>query len=364
VPTKLRLATFNVENLFSRAKVLNYKNQSTGDQKLAAIEVLRSILKKDTYSPQDKTDIYRMVKRELQNFITIRENRHKLLGKSRVVAAGAGDWDGEIVFREAKFSEVQRENTARVIKEVAAHVLCIVEAESLPVLRSFDTDLLGSRYPYDLLIDSFDPRGIDVGLYSKFAFGTVRTHMFDKSGSSRTFSRDCLEVDVLLPGSRTLHMLCNHFKSKANDKGGTADARRRQQAEAVRDILAANYDLTKDLVVVAGDFNDNPTSGPLQPLLAMTNLHDVLELQFPGEPAKRWTYYYKQVEQIDFLLVSEPLKDAFRKAGVERRGIYDLERITSKAKGGVGVEKQYPTVGHYADCASDHGAVWAEFALP
>jgi hypothetical protein len=78
---------------------------------------------------------------------------------------------------------------------------------------------------------------------------------------------------------------------------------------------------------------------------------------------KRWTYYYKKFEQIDFILVSKPLKDRFRKAGVERRGMHKLKKLTTSSNGLVDVEKEYDAVTHWANAASDHGAVWAEFDL-
>jgi len=71
----------------------------------------------------------------------------------------------------------------------------------------------------------------------------------------------------------------------------------------------------------------------------------------------RWTYHFQGVQQIDYLLVSKPLKSAFVQAGVERRGIHQLSVITQ------GQETEFDTVTSGANAASDHGAVWAEFAV-
>lgn len=213
-----------------------------------------------------------------------------------------------------------------------------------------------------MLIDANDPRGIDVGLYSNYPLGDINTHMFDKEGNKTIFSRDCLEVEVLLPNGQNLYMLCNHFKSQGYDPEGTSSEKRERQAKKVAQILE-KYDLEKDWVAVAGDLNDNPTSPPLQPLLNVKNMYDVLELQYPANPLKRWTYRYKQFEQIDFLLVSKPLKDRFSKAGVERRGIYNLKKLTTSSQGQVDIEIEYDTVTSWTNSASDHGAIWAEFGV-
>lgn len=362
-----RVASFNVENLFGRAKVLNLADYSIGDQILQQIDEFHQLLKKETYSSEDKKRIVELYNKKLKPYVDVREDRGKLFKKrgwtvTGVRAGGAGEWDGSIEFKRARFSELTRENTARVIKDLKADVLCIVEAENRETLKSFDAHVLRYRYPYEMLIDGNDPRGIDVGLYSKLALGAIRTHMFDKDERGTIFSRDCLEVEVILPNDVPLHLLCNHFKSRGYDFYGSADDKRTRQARKVAEILS-KYDLAKDWVVVAGDFNDNPTSDPLQPLLTTENLYDVLALQFPEDEGNRWTYHYNKFEQIDFVLVSKPLKDRFRSAGVERRGMHNLGKLTRSANGKVTVEEEYKTVTHWTNAASDHGAVWAEFGL-
>jgi predicted extracellular nuclease len=166
---------------------------------------------------------------------------------------------------------------------------------------------------------------------------------------------------VVLPGDQRLYILCNHFKSRGYDTDDTADGRRARQAAQVAKILRDKYDLTSQWVVVAGDLNDNPERAPLRSLLDVPNLHDVLALQFPDTPMKRWTYHYQQFEQIDYILVSAPLRQRFRRAGVERSGIYRLKALTTSSGGTVDTEKEYRSVTHWTNAASDHGAVWAEF---
>jgi len=357
MPTTLRVASFNVENLFSRVKILNLRDHSVAADALKQVDDLNKLLRKTSYSTTDKRQIVDLYQ-ALKIYIQIREDRGKLFNrtKTQVVAHGVRDWDGEVEFKRAKFSEQARENTAKVIKAVKADVACIVEAEARPALVAFNADLLDSRkFKYAMLIDGNDPRGIDVGVLSGFPIVSLKSHLYDGSANSRTFSRDCLRVEMQLPSGQSLHLLCNHFKSKSGGETAT-DPRRRRQAERVAEILG-EYDLTRDLLIVAGDLNDTPTRNPLRPLLDLPHLHDVLALQFPSDAAARWTYHFRDVQQIDYILVSEPLKNAFAKAGVERRGIYRLAQITG------GAEREFDTVTRWTDAASDHGAVWAEFTL-
>jgi endonuclease/exonuclease/phosphatase family metal-dependent hydrolase len=355
----MRIASFNVENLFSRAKVLNFRDNTLGSAQLAKISELQDLLKEKVYT--NKTQIFNRYD-ALKEFIDITEDRGKLFKKSGVAkvgikANGADDWDGTIEFKRDKFDAATRGNTSKTIKAVKADVFCIVEVENRETMTSFNSNLLGTgKFPYNMCIDGNDMRGIDVGLYSKYPVTNIRTHIFDKTATNAkpTFPRDCLEVELKISNTKKLHMVCNHLTSKLSDKTGD---KRKKQCEEIKKILNANYDLKTDLVAVAGDFNDTPDSGVLDTLLNMTHLHDVLKLQFPNK-ADRWTYHYAgKNDQIDYILVSTPLKNLFQKAGVERRGMHDL---LSKSNG---AETSFPEVTSPANAASDHGAVWADFNL-
>lgn len=373
-----RFASFNCENLFSRARALNLSDPTVGDKVLAYIDELDKLLRKTTYSPADKTKMLKMFQgtdvdgkgNKLSHYIDIREDQGKLWKRARfaitgVSASGKDDWNGAIEHKRADANELARENTAKVMKAVKADVACVVEVENRPMLQAFNRELLGTRkFAYSMVIDGNDTRGIDVGLLSNYPLHGIWTHIFDGTPQSRTFSRDCLEVELELPNGKMLYVLCNHLKSRGYGDQDANDARRERQAKALKEILG-KYDLSSDFVIVAGDLNDSPSRPPrvLRHLLEIPNLHDVLELQFPGDESARWTYHYNDFEQIDYILVSKPLKDQFVKAGVERRGIHDLNTLTVNSGGKVAVETEFPSVTSWTNAASDHGAVWAEFNL-
>jgi len=356
----MRIASFNTENLFSRAKVLNFQNSDVGNDLLARIGELKELLKAQTYT--NKTQIFNRYM-ALKEYIEITEDRGKLFKKSGsaivgIKANGAGDWDGTIQFKREKFTETTRLNTAKTIKEVKADIFCIVEVENREVLSFFNSELLGTgKFKFNMCIDGNDQRGIDVGLLSRFPIKNIRTHIFDKKAANAKpiFPRDCLEVELEISGGRPLHIICNHLTSKLSDKAGD---KRKLQCEEIKKIIHAHYNLKTDLVVVAGDLNDTPDSTALGPLLNMQNLFDVLQLQFGNNMNNRWSYHYRgSFDQIDYVLVSKPLKDVFQRAGVERRGMFDLATLTA------GAETSFSTVTAPSNAASDHGAVWADFNL-
>jgi len=334
---KLRIASFNVENLFRRAKILNELERTETTRLLKLVDELQGLLKETNYTELRKKRIVALLK-ELRGYVTVRVDRGKLftgMGATKVGADGKHDWDGEILFTHEKVKEGARKSTAAVIKAVKADVCCIVEAENRIILDAFNTEMLSGvqRFQQNMLIDGNDVRGIDVGLLSKLPLGAIRTHMFEKDTTGRAlFSRDCLHVEVLLPNKKVLHVLCNHFKSKMNNDAAS-DSKRKRQATRVAELVK-EFDLVKDLVVVAGDLNDTPDSDPLGPLMKVRNLHDALGMQFGTDMRQRWTYKYRsQLNQIDYLLISKPLKEAFVAAGVERRGIHGVESTTGRSPG-------------------------------
>ena len=355
MPT-FRIASFNVENLFSRAKVLNLADHVEAGRLLNEIAKLKKLLGKPNYTLGDKQAIKALLT-ELNSYIFIREDRGKLLNQQgNVSASGASAWDGVIEFKRAEIPELAREATADVLKAAKADVVCVVETENRLMLQQFNSQAMDSKkFPRILVVDGNDERGIDVGVYTKLEFGRIHTHIYDRDAKGEIFSRDCLEVELLkLPNGKPLHLFCNHLKSKGFGPQASNDDKRKRQTTRLAEILG-QYDLTKDYVAVAGDMNDTPDSDPMKPLLNVPNLFDVLELEFGSDAAQRWTYRYSgQNNQIDFILVSKPLKNAFKKAGVERRGIWGIETIIP------GVQP-FPSGTKKTHAASDHGAVWAEF---
>lgn len=376
-----RIATFNAENLFRRAKALNLKDSLETDSVMAKVKDLATILAQPAYAANDKAAIWKL-SAELNEYITIREDfgtfgqlrTHPTVQRAgyQISAAcqGRGSWSGEIEFKTEPFSDEQRKNTARVINEMKADVQCLVEVESMPTVKTFNADVLNSKFKEFVVLDTIiDPRGIDVGCLSKFPILGIRSHMFEKLGNRFIWSRDCLEVLIQVPfdDGKPLWVFCNHFKSQrgqSQQERDDAAAKRKGQAKRLTELLAQR-DLTTEYVVVLGDLNEDVTNEykSLSPLFKTTDLHSVVDLALP--PESRWTHYYapeknkpnKGLSTLDYLLVSTPLKNRMVQAGIERRGIAELATITS------GAEQPFDTVKGWATAASDHAGVWAEFRL-
>jgi len=319
--TKIRLSTFNCENLFSRARVLSLSEPA---RRIELLDRLANL----PHPP-----------RKLQ---------------AAALARHVEFSSGGLRHRRAAISDERREAKAQVLRAVDADVQCLVEAESRLAIEAVNRMHLKGRFPFSMLVESHDPRGISVGLMSKLPIVNLRSHLFDHDAQGGLFERDCVEIELTL-AERRLHLLITHFHG-ADVDGSGGDALRRRQAAAAAQLLTQRFDLGRDLVAVLGDLGDSPLHAPqtLAPLLKTDGLSDVLALQF-AIPDDRWTCHLRQNEQRDYILVSDALKAAFCQAGIERRGLPDLQSNS------IANEQPFSTVSTAARCASQHAAVWADF---
>ncbi len=367
----LKVATFNVENLFERAKALNLDTFAEGKPILEAYQRLNLLLQKDEYKPPDKQKILDGLKAlglqssDTGKFAILRQNRGRLVkrpnnGPMQVVANGRGEWIGWIELRTEAVDEVATRNTAQVIRDIAADVLGVVEAEDRIALKRFNEDVLaavgGTPYEHVMLIDGNDERGIDVGLLSRVSAGitTMRSHVDDMRDGRVIFSRDCPEYELTLASGATVLVMVNHLKSKGFGSQATSNAKRREQAVRVREIYDARRAAGVELIIILGDFNDTPDSEPLASLLkAGSDLHDVSEHDVYEDDGRPGTFANgTKSNKIDYILLSPALFSLVKRAGVFRKGVWggkngDLWEIYPEMEGP-----------HHA--ASDHAALWVE----
>jgi endonuclease/exonuclease/phosphatase family metal-dependent hydrolase len=372
----MRLAVYNVENLFDRAKAMNLETWEDGRPILEKFAELNTLLGELDYTPAVQQKMAQLIvalgmeKSDTGPFVILRRNRGGLLkrpktGGVEITASGRGDWVGSLELRDEPINEHAMRNTARVIRDLGADVLGVVEAESRPVLKAFNDEILpsvqGTAFRHVMLIDGNDERGIDVGLMSgpQYPIGRMRSHVDDRlpDGSDRIiFSRDCPEFEVTTAKGERLLVMVNHFKSKGF--GGKADSDRRRKAQATRvakictDRLAEGW----DYIAVIGDLNDTPDSDPLKPLVADSRMKDAFLHPAFDDGGFAGTYGLSNPgNKIDYMLLSPKLFAKVEKGGVIRTGMWPGSRPKRW--------DTYEELKRPQDAASDHAALWVDLDL-
>jgi predicted extracellular nuclease len=277
---KLRITTFNVENLFNRYTFL--------DQPFHQKNYERFIMAKGLVS----------------------------------LASRKGD------LVPVSTTDIQRTNTALAIQEANPDVLAVCEIENLYTLRNFNSVYLQNRYDRMISIEGNDLRGIDVGLLIRKGAPVeildVRTHVDDpQPGKTVTrasvenfgyrvtnaiFSRDCLEVSLQVKG-KVITLLLNHLKAQDQNQAQSR-ARRKLQADKVA-TLVDEVVVAGRLPIVLGDLNTDPKATPgdhsIDALLNHSSLQDPF---LTLKPADRWTHFYEfgsSVSRIDYILPHKSL---------------------------------------------------------
>lgn len=369
----MRLAAYNVENLFDRAKALNLDSWAEGKPILEDFAELSQLLGELNYTAARKKKMAELMIRlglkesDTGPFVILRRNRGGLLkrpnsGGIEIVAAGRADWVGQLELREEPVNERAMRNTARVMADVKADILAVVEAESRPVLAAFNDEIVlavgGDPFKQVMVIDGNDERGIDVGLMTRggHRIGLMRSHVDDLKDDVRVFSRDCPEFQVTVPSGKTVFVLVNHLKSKGFGSTAASNKRRKLQAERVAEIYKGLIADGHDLVAVVGDLNDTPDSDPLKPLVQSTSLKDVFvhpkfdDGGFPG------TYgSCTKSNKIDYILLSPKLFAKVTAGGVFRTGMWP----------GVRPRKWdcYEELTKPHEAGSDHAAIWVDIDI-
>ncbi len=365
-----RLASFNVENLFDRARALNQDTWAEGKPILDKHAKFNTILQKATYTAADKAQIIALMKDlgiendDTGKFVVLRQNRGRLISRHQngtisVVAEGRNDWVGWLELRPGPVDERAIENTGRVIRDVGADILAVIEAEDRIALKEFSTQVLadvgGTPYDHIMLIDGNDQRGIDCGLLTRqdFPIDRMRSHVDDAATDGQTtFSRDCPEFEIALPSGATILLLVNHLKSKGYGGFVASNARRKLQAERVRAIYEERRAAGIEHIAVVGDFNDSLPNDPLTALresdLRPSSSHaNYDDGGYPGT-------YGGSTEKntIDYILLSPALFAQMRRGGIFRKGAWP----------GIRPKKWevYEEIVKPVHAASDHMAIWAD----
>ncbi len=274
---------------------------------------------------------------------------------------------------------------ALAIRQARPDVVLLQEVESQHALRRFHDKYLlgvgGEALPHLAVLEGNDGRGIDVGVMSRLPLESAASHKelglealyaagFDwqdwgierrsiardrlfNDPRFRVFRRDCLEVRLLVEG-RPLTLFNCHFKSIGAGRAQTR-AFRIAEAFAVRHLLERCRAGGQNDYLVAGDFNDfTETDGVADPLHALGPLLGsglVVDLvKRIADPKDRWTHFYtveRTYNQLDYLLLSPAL--AARNPGppaILRNGMpYRAERSAAP---------RFPRIGWDRPKASDH----------
>lgn len=365
---KLKIATFNVENLFTRFNFEAFVNERSRG-----------------YLPQAVQFFHDFDDGNIESF-----NKFK----------------GLVETTEVIQTDEKRQHTALALVDADADIVCLQEVDGIGALRKFQevylSKTLTTDYYQAALHEGNDPRGIDNAVLAVEKVGSQDLLIYTRSNAHmrvsqmkdlpdlvtrfplikkevsdkgrRIFARDCLEVDVHA-GGKSLTLFVCHFKSMSGGREETI-GRRQLEALAVRQIIERRFpDPAQSNWLVLGDLNDYwrrikvSTVREADGSYRETIKEDHLEADFKSglDPflrdgfavslvddlplQERWSHYYaydRTKTQIDHMFASPKVASAI--VGLPRfiRGGQPIRVPNTKD-----IER-YPRVGWDRPKASDH----------
>lgn len=381
----VRIASFNVENLFARPGALNQATWAEGQPILDAYRKVNALFQHETYTAADKMKILELlveldicshndqgaIRRKHTQFprwAWLRKNRgafdrepNDATQSVEIIASGRADWIGWVELAKENIDEAATRMTARVIRDVEADIIGLVEVEDRPSLVRFNVDLLNGFYSHAMLVDGNDERGIDVGIMTKegFEIESIRSNVDVQDAKGTIFSRDCPQYQVHTTSGATVHVLVNHFKSQSGGGG----ERRRRQAEEVRRIVNGLIAAGQH-VIVLGDLNEGPVVEGSQAVnLAalfdnnspLIDCYSLSQFQTGNKPGTFDSCGLRN--RLDYIFISQSLQTRFTGGGVFRMGLWGSRATRPTAW------ETYPEMTNSSEQASDHSLIFLDLDI-
>lgn len=197
-------------------------------------------------------------------------------------------------------------------------IIGLCEVETRRVVEQLTSHSLLKETGYKIIHkESPDDRGIDVSMiYRSEKFTPLKYRYFPiRDAYGKTLNtREILYVNGIAGKMDTLHLFFNHWPSRYSGYLET-EGLRKQAAETLRREINRLFHQFRDpKIIIAGDFNDQPSDDSLLKILHAVAFHDTLQndelinLSYPWVGRETGTYKYQSQWQVyDQVIVSANL---------------------------------------------------------
>lgn len=369
----MKIATFNIQNLFHRDKLLIKENRLHNDHtRTQEFEKLVQVKNKTAgdYSRMHELagliglntkpfDSYLSMK-NIDGTIVVSSNKNGPTKK----ASYQTNWEGWIKINNTPINEKALAHKAKVIIETNPDILILQEVENRSSISEFNSRFLGNTT--DKIYDQFvhmegnDPKGLGMSVLLKSGYNIKSMKSFanetDEDGSF-LFEKDLQQYKIEDSCGKYLYILNCHFDSHS-------DSKRKRQANRIIEIYYELKTTGNENIIILGTFNAPSFSDSLSPLFNGSGLRDVVKhtsFMADKDTGSDSTYfrlgaYRKGVNLIqkDYMLVPSSLFDKIKGSGMNRRAIWPLTQPKWPT---------YKSLEKEAYAASEHPLLWVDIII-
>jgi endonuclease/exonuclease/phosphatase family metal-dependent hydrolase len=384
-----RLASFNVENLYSRSNFWDPRRRD--DQQIGNV----------FFEDRDEATRAKRISEAVFSDEKCQLTALALLATDADIIA-VQEIDNEAALRSFRESYLKKLEGPHVARAMRKAIYADPRPDPERLRREREMAIAAVNYRYLKVFDGNDRRGIDIGLLSRIGWQNIASHAdvtFDGLGiwpegietyregpsesprfamkSDRIFRRDLIEAEFIID-SRPFTLFCCHLKSMTGGRGPTR-AMRLAEASAIRALIEKRFEdhrggPAEANWAICGDFNDyyeidgNPdlrdyitgedSPSGLGPLIDDGFAVNLMERRAAND---RWTAYHPPDDiycQLDYIFLSPRLAKANPDA------IPEIVRAGQPWRAARHAGERFPRVGWDRPKSSDHCPVVVALRLP
>ncbi len=370
----MKIATFNVQNLFHRDRSLLQKTRgkcvSDWIVEFDAL-LLKERCPSNTERLKELSFLLDFDKTYNNPYVVMRKKAGALYLKgmncSKELKSGElTDWNGWIKVQTLPIDPEATNHKAMVISEIDPDILVLQEVEDKMSLDEFNNFILPkfncASFSESILIPSSEGKSREQALLLKngYHLESIKVHTIDET---ETPTQELLEYEIQTPKGINIHLLSAYFYENKLNKEKAFEIRKNQayQVSVIYKMLQMHG---KTNIVITGTLNAPSYCNSLAPLLQETDLKDVCKnktFNVDFDEGKDATYFrlgaYRMgvnIKQKDYLLLAPALFTKVKSSGLNRKGVWPEKR----PNWGI-----YSTIHNKNQAASWHPGIWGEINI-
>jgi exonuclease III len=368
----MKIATFNVQNLFHRDKSLLKK--PFGKNLTDWISELDTLMLQTSKSLNQQDRIKELafligfekpsprpyaILRRKAGFLYMKGLSHSIESKANDIT----NWNGWIELQTVPIHPKATDHKAKVIADVNPDILLLQEIEDRASFEDFNQLILPKfdckPFEQSFVIQGNGMNSLEMGIAMRKGYNleAVRTHNINEAINDD--GKNLIEYEISTPSKETIWLLNVYLKKSTKNRTQSDNIRKKQVlniAEVYNNLLAED----KTKIIIGGTFNAPSYCDSLSPLLQNSNLRDItkhLSFEVDIDKGNDGTYFrlgaYRMgvnIKQKDYMLFSPALFDKMTDSGLNRKAMWPEKHPQWSI---------YKSVSNRNVAASEHPLVWS-----